>query len=70
MFVTAPPHVHAVDISAGKIAWRYDADGPTAHGGVAVGDGFVFMGISNPGKTSLEDSLSRPGRGVRARPAV
>jgi quinohemoprotein ethanol dehydrogenase len=53
MFVTAPPYLYAVDINAGKIAWRYDADGPTAHGGVAVGDGLVFVGIWNPGKTSL-----------------
>ncbi|MGH9717513.1 MAG: PQQ-binding-like beta-propeller repeat protein [Candidatus Acidiferrales bacterium] len=53
MFVTAPPYVYAVDISAGKIAWRYDAHGPTAHGGVAVGDGLVFVGIWNPGKTAM-----------------
>jgi quinohemoprotein ethanol dehydrogenase len=53
MFLTAPPYVYAVDINTGKMAWRYDADGPTAHGGVAVGDGLVFVGIWNPGKTSL-----------------
>jgi quinohemoprotein ethanol dehydrogenase len=53
MFLTAPPYVYAVDTNAGKIAWRYKADGPTAHGGVAVGDGLVFVGIWNPGKTSL-----------------
>ncbi len=53
MFVTAPPYVYAVDINAGKIAWRYDAHSPTAHGGVAVGDGLVFVGIWNPSKTSL-----------------
>ncbi len=53
MFVTAPPYVYAVDINTGKIAWRYDAHGPTAHGGVAVGDGLVFVGIWNPGKTAL-----------------
>jgi glucose dehydrogenase len=53
MFVTAPPYVYAVDINTQKIAWRYKADGPTAHGGVAVGDGLVFVGIWNPGKTAL-----------------
>jgi len=53
MFITAPPYVYAVDINTKKIAWRYKADGPTAHGGVAVGDGLVFVGIWNPGKTSL-----------------
>jgi PQQ-dependent dehydrogenase (methanol/ethanol family) len=53
MFITAPPHVYAVDINTGRIAWQYKADGPTAHGGVAVGDGLVFVGIWNPGKTSL-----------------
>lgn len=53
MFVTAPPYVYAVNVSTGKIAWRYDAHGPTAHGGVAVGDGLVFVGIWNPGKTAL-----------------
>ncbi len=53
MFITAPPYVYAVDVSSHKIAWRYKADGPTAHGGVAVGDGLVFVGIWNPGKTAL-----------------
>jgi len=53
MFVTAPPYVYAVDINTGKIAWRYNAHSPTAHGGVAVGDGLVFVGIWNPDKTSL-----------------
>jgi quinohemoprotein ethanol dehydrogenase len=53
MFITAPPYVYAVDVNTGKIAWRYKANGPTAHGGVAVGDGLVFVGIWNPGKTAL-----------------
>jgi glucose dehydrogenase/plastocyanin len=53
MFLTAPPNVYAVDINTKKIAWSYNAHGPTAHGGVAVGDGLVFVGIWNPGKTAL-----------------
>jgi quinohemoprotein ethanol dehydrogenase len=53
MFITAPPYVYAINVDSHKIAWRYKADGPTGHGGVAVGDGLVFVGIWNPGKTSL-----------------
>ncbi len=53
MFLTAPPYVYAVDINTGKIAWSYKADAPTAHGGVAVGDGLVFVGIWNPARTTL-----------------
>ncbi len=53
MFVTAPPYVYAVNIDSGEIVWRFDAHAPTAHGGVAVGDGLVFFGIWNPGKTNL-----------------
>ena len=41
MFLTAPPDVYAVNLSTGKIAWRYHAmpGGAPAREGVAVGEG-------------------------------
>jgi quinohemoprotein ethanol dehydrogenase len=49
MFLTAPPSVYAVNVNTGKIAWRYQASpgASPARGGVAVGDGLVFVGLSN-----------------------
>jgi quinohemoprotein ethanol dehydrogenase len=53
MFVTALLYVYAVDINTGKIAWRYDSHGPASRGGVAVGNGLVFVGVGNPADASL-----------------
>jgi len=41
IFLTAPPYVYAVNLSSGKIAWRYSAmpGGMPAREGVAVGEG-------------------------------
>ena len=48
MILTAPPYVYAVNLSTGKIAWRYNAlpGGTPAREGVAVGEGLVFVGLS------------------------
>jgi quinohemoprotein ethanol dehydrogenase len=57
LFLTAPPYVYAVKIDSGQIAWRYRLAPDTAPGapvagspareGVAVGEGLVFVGLSD-----------------------
>jgi quinohemoprotein ethanol dehydrogenase len=49
LFLTAPPYVYAINVSTGKVAWRYHVPpgGEPARGGVAVGDGLVYVGLSN-----------------------
>lgn len=56
MFVTAPPNVYALDINTGHIAWHYRAPaGTPARGGVAVGEGMVFVGMSNATLLALNE---------------
>jgi quinohemoprotein ethanol dehydrogenase len=65
MFLTAPPYVYAIDITSGKIAWKYHlaADtepgapvtGSPAREGVAVGEGFVFVGLSDSHLIALRE---------------
>ena len=82
MFFTAPPNVVAVSIDTGKIAWRYSAlPGLPDREGVAVGDGLVFVGLSNANlvalredtgelawKTFIGDSQHEPSAGVSGAP--
>ncbi len=63
MFLTAPPYVYAVNIDSGQIAWRYRLGPDTAPGapvagspareGVAVGEGLVFVGLSDSNLVAL-----------------
>ena len=53
MFVASLRYIYAVDIAAGKVAWRYDPGGSPARGGVAVGGGRVFFGAGGPGDANL-----------------
>jgi len=57
MFLTAPPNVYAVNINTGKIAWRYSPEpgGSPDREGVAVGDGLVFVGLSNANLIALRE---------------
>jgi len=82
MFLTAPPYVCAVNLSSGKIAWRYSAmPGMPAREGVAVGEGLVFVGLSNANlvalreetgelvwKTYLGDPVHEPAAGASGAP--
>jgi quinohemoprotein ethanol dehydrogenase len=83
MFLTAPPFVCAVDINTGKIAWRYSATpaGSPAREGVAVGEGLVFVGLSDANlvalreetgelvwKTHLGDPVHEPSAGASGAP--
>jgi len=83
MFLTAPPYVYAVNLSSGKIAWRYSAmpGGTPAREGVAVGEGLVFVGLSNANlvalreetgalvwKTYLGDPVHEPAAGASGAP--
>jgi quinohemoprotein ethanol dehydrogenase len=83
LFFTAPPYVYALNISTGKIAWRYHTPrgGEPARGGVAVGDGMVFVGLSNSylvalreqtgefvWKTSLKNPSGEPAGGASGAP--
>ena len=65
MIFTAPPFVYAVNISAGQVAWKYrTASGegglfgppgsPDAEG-VAVGEGLVFVGLSDLNLIALRE---------------
>ncbi|MGH9717876.1 MAG: PQQ-binding-like beta-propeller repeat protein [Candidatus Acidiferrales bacterium] len=57
LFLTAPPYVYAIDISSGKTAWRFHAPpgGEPARGGVAVGDGMIYVGLSNTYLVALNE---------------
>jgi len=83
MFLTAPPYVYAVNLTTGKIVWRYNAlpDGTPAREGVAVGEGLVFVGLSPANlvalreetgdvvwKTYLGDPVHEPAAGASGAP--
>jgi PQQ-dependent dehydrogenase (methanol/ethanol family) len=82
MFFTAPPYVCAVNISTGKVVWRYSAlPGMPAREGIAVGGGLVFVGLSNANlialreetgelvwKTYIGDPVHAPSAGVSGAP--
>lgn len=92
MFLTAPPYVVAVNIDTGKIAWRYrTASGPVGgimgppgspdREGVAVGDGLVYVGLTNANlialredtgdlvwKTFIGDDVNEPSAGISGAP--
>lgn len=65
LFLTAPPFVTAVDIVTGKIAWQYrlapdtvpgaPVAGSPAREGVAVGEGLVFVGLSDSNLIALRE---------------
>jgi quinohemoprotein ethanol dehydrogenase len=56
MILSVPPSVYAVDLSTGKIAWRYNAlPGMPAREGVAVGAGLVFVGQSDANLVALKE---------------
>jgi len=56
MIFTAPPTVYAVDVNTGKIAWHYAPPaGLPAREGVAVGEGLVFVGLSNSNLVALKE---------------
>ena len=77
MFLTSAPFVYAVNISTGKIAWRYRTAAGQAGGimgppgspgreGVAVGGGFVFVGLV--WNTYLGDPVHAPSEGASGAP--
>ncbi len=92
MFLTAPPYVVAVNIDTGKIAWRYrTASGPAGgimgppgspdREGVALGDGLVYVGLTNANlialredtgefvwKTFIGDDVNEPSAGISGAP--
>lgn len=53
MFVTSLRSVYAVDIAAGKVAWKYDPGSAPSRGGVAVGGGLAYVGAGAPGSAEL-----------------
>ncbi len=66
MFLTSAPFVYAVDISTGKIAWRYRTaageaggimgpPGSPAREGVAVGGGLVYVGLTSANLIALRE---------------
>ena len=65
LFLTAPPFVTAVNLSTGKIEWQYrlapdtvpgaPVAGSPAREGVAVGEGLVFVGLSDSNLIALRE---------------
>jgi PQQ-dependent dehydrogenase (methanol/ethanol family) len=60
MFLTAPPAVYALDTRTGKTVWRFQGGaqagmGSPAREGVAVGDGLVFVGLSDARVIALRE---------------
>ena len=65
MIFTAPPFVCAVNITTGQVAWRYRLAPDTVPGapvagspdreGVAVGEGLVFVGLSDSNLVALNE---------------
>jgi PQQ-dependent dehydrogenase (methanol/ethanol family) len=65
MFLSAPPFVTAVNITTGQIAWQHRLAPDTAPGtpvagspareGVAVGEGMVFVGLSDSNLIALRE---------------
>jgi quinohemoprotein ethanol dehydrogenase len=65
LFVTAPPFVTAVNLADGKIAWQYRLASDTVPGapvagspareGVAIGEGLVFVGLSDSNLVALDE---------------
>jgi quinohemoprotein ethanol dehydrogenase len=54
---TAPPSVYAVNIASGKTAWQFQAPrgSEPARGGVAIGDGLVYVGLSDSHLVALNE---------------
>jgi len=56
IFFTAPPNICAVNLSTGKVVWRYNAlPGSPDREGVAVAEGLVFVGLSNANLIALRE---------------
>lgn len=60
MFLTAPPSVYALDAKTGARVWGFQAGlqsgmGAPAREGVAVGDGLVFVGLSDARVIALRE---------------
>jgi PQQ-dependent dehydrogenase (methanol/ethanol family) len=65
LFLTAPPFVTAVSLTTGQIAWQYRLAPDTAPGapvagspareGVAVGEGLLFVGLSDSNLIALRE---------------
>jgi alcohol dehydrogenase (cytochrome c) len=55
MIVSSLRYVYAVDLAAGKIAWRGDPGAAPSRGGAAVGGGLVFIGVG-PSLVALNET--------------
>jgi quinohemoprotein ethanol dehydrogenase len=48
MYINDASTIYALDAKSGRTIWRYKPEGSTpAHGGVAIGEGLVFCGLSD-----------------------
>jgi quinohemoprotein ethanol dehydrogenase len=56
MFVTAGPGVYALDPASGRILWSYEPKTVPSRKGVAVGDGRVYVGLSNADVIALNEN--------------
>jgi PQQ-dependent dehydrogenase (methanol/ethanol family) len=71
MFVTVPPAIYALDAKTGATIWRFDAGGGRGRGvvrtdmgapareGVAVGEGLVFVGMSDARVVALNEKTGQ-----------
>jgi len=61
MFVTAGPHVYAIDAKTGETLWTATPDLPPIglFKGVAVGDGLVFVGLMEGNMIALDQATGK-----------
>jgi len=61
MFITAGPHVYALDAKTGATLWRFTPDTPPfgLFKGVAVGDGMVFIGLMEGNMIALDQATGK-----------
>ena len=60
MYINDASTIYALDAKTGRTIWRYTPQGSTpAHGGVAIGEGKVFCGLSDARMIALDSSSGK-----------
>src|SRR5258708_34627765 len=63
MYINDASAIYALDAKSGRTIWQYKPEGSTpAHGGVAIGEGLAFCGLSDTRIIALD---SKTGQSVR-----
>jgi quinohemoprotein ethanol dehydrogenase len=60
MYINDASAIYALDAKSGRTIWRYRPEGSTpAHGGVAIGEGRVFCGLSDTRIIALDSKTGK-----------